>query len=86
MFTVYILQSLKDNRTYVGYTNDFERRLKEHNSGQSNATKYRAPFKLLFKEEFENITDAMKRELWWKSGTGRKKLKEYFINLVNQGI
>ena len=61
MYFVYILQSLKDQRTYIGYTNDFERRFKDHNSGQSRATKYHAPFKLLFKEEFSNITEAKKR-------------------------
>lgn len=81
MCCVYILQSLKDNRTYVGYTNSFERRLNEHNSGQSKATKYRAPFKLLLKEEFESMSEAKKRELWWKSGAGRKKLREYFERL-----
>jgi len=78
MFTVYILQSLKDTRTYIGYTNDFERRFQEHNSGQSKSTKYRAPFKLLFKEEFGTSFEAKKREMWWKSGAGRRKLKEYF--------
>ncbi len=78
MFTVYILQSLKDNKTYVGYTDNFERRFQQHNSGQSKSTKYRVPFKLLFKEEFEDKKEAKKRELWWKSGAGRRKLKEYF--------
>lgn len=82
MYSVYILQSLKDNKTYVGYTNDFERRFKEHNSGQSKSTKHRNPFKLLFKEEFESISEAKKRELWWKSGVGRKKLKEYFDKIT----
>jgi len=78
MFTVYILQSLKDDRSYVGYTNNFEKRFQQHNSGKSKSTKYRAPFKLLIKEEFENSVEAKKRELWWKSGVGRRKLKEYF--------
>ena len=78
MFTVYILLSLNDGRTYVGYTNDFERRFKEHNSGKSKSTKCRAPFKLLLKEEFENSKEAKKRELWWKSGAGRRKLREFF--------
>lgn len=81
MYYVYILQSLKDSRTYVGHTNDLVRRLKEHNSGQSIATKYRAPFKLLFCEEFATATDAKKRELYWKSGGGRRKLKKLFKNL-----
>ena len=78
MFTVYILQSLKDNRTYIGYTNDFKRRFNQHNSGQVKSTKYRTPFKLLFKEEFEDRKEAKRRELWWKNGTGRRKLKEFF--------
>jgi len=78
MFTVYILQSLKDKRTYVGYTDNFERRFKQHNLGQVKSTKFRTPLRLLFKEEFENSTEAKKRELWWKSGAGRRKLKEIF--------
>jgi len=78
MYFVYILQSLKDKRTYVGYTNDFDRRFKEHNLGQSKATKHRTPLILLFKEQYEDIKAAKSRELWWKSGFGRNKLKEYF--------
>jgi putative endonuclease len=80
MYTVYILQSLKDKKTYVGYSGDFERRFKEHNSGRVRATKYRRPLKVLFTEEFENESDAKKRELYWKSGRGRRKLKNYFID------
>jgi len=82
MYFVYVLQSLVDGKTYIGYTDNFERRFKQHNSGQSKSTKYRAPFKLLFKEKFENSIEAKKRELWWKSGTGRRKLKEYFDKII----
>lgn len=78
MYEVYVLQSIKDKRTYIGYTNNFERRLSEHNSGKSKSTKYRAPFKLLFKEQYISVKDAKNREKWWKSNIGRKKLKEYF--------
>jgi len=78
MFVVYILQSLIDHKTYVGYTENFERRLKQHNSGLSKSTKYRAPFKLLFKEEFIDKREAKKCELWWKSGVGRRRLKKLF--------
>ena len=75
MFYIYILKSLKDNRTYVGYTNDLERRLAEHNSGKNIATKNRRPLELIFSEQFETSTEAKKRELYWKSGGGRRKLK-----------
>ena len=78
MYHVYILQSLKDNKTYVGYTNDIDRRICEHNSGKVESTKSRQPLRLLFTEEFKTKLAAKKRELWWKSGAGKRKLKEYF--------
>ncbi|MBI2591011.1 MAG: GIY-YIG nuclease family protein [Candidatus Blackburnbacteria bacterium] len=82
MYFVYILQSLKDNKTYIGYTDNFERRFEQHNLGKSRSTKYRVPFKLLFKEEFKNSVDAKNREIWWKSGAGRRKLKKCFENQI----
>jgi putative endonuclease len=83
MYYVYVLQSLKDQRTYVGSTDNtdnFERRLKEHNAGRSKATKHRRPLKILFTEEFETHIEASRREKWWKSSSGRRKLKEYFAH------
>ena len=81
MYYIYILQSQKDKRTYVGYTNNLEERLKKHNSGQVKSTKHRQPLKLLFSEEFETSPEARKRELYWKNGGGRRKLKEMFSSL-----
>lgn len=78
MFYVYVLQSLKDYRTYVGFSDDWKRRLTQHNAGQVKSTKDRRPLKILFIETFEKRTEAMKRELWWKSAAGRRKLKEKF--------
>jgi putative endonuclease len=78
----YILQSLKDNRTYVGSTNNFARRFEQHNAGRVKSTKHRIPLKVLFTEEFETLAEARKREIWWKSGVGRRKLKEYFNNKI----
>jgi len=78
MYYVYILQSLKDKKTYVGYTTDLQKRLEYHNSGRVPATKCRRPLKLLFSEKFSTMTKAKKQELYWKSGAGRRKLKQYF--------
>ena len=80
MLVVYILQSLKDKRTYVGFSSNVEKRLDEHNQGNVNATKYRRPFKILFTEKIKDIQEAKKRELYWKSGVGRRKLKHFFEN------
>ena len=50
MFSVYVLQSLKNGRLYTGSTNNLERRLLEHNNKQSKYTKLSAPFELVYKE------------------------------------
>jgi len=78
MYHVYILISEKDGRTYVGYTHSLEERLRQHNNGQVNATKNRRPLKFFYTEEFETLAEAKERELWWKSSSGRRKLKELF--------
>ena len=83
MFYVYVLLSLHDGRTYIGYTDNVDRRLAEHNAGRSKATKHRRPFRILFTEEFNNSKEAKLRELWWKSGAGRRKLKQYFSALMD---
>ncbi len=80
MYYVYILKSLKDKRTYVGYTNNIEQGLKYHNSGWVIATKHRRPLEILFTEKFPTIQEAKKREQYWKNGGGRRKLKEFFKN------
>ncbi len=78
MFYLYILQSLKDKRTYVGHTANIERRFCEHNSGRVPATKNRQPLKMLQVEVYATLGEAKQRELYWKSGAGRNELKEYF--------
>jgi len=80
-FYVYVLRSLKDGCYYVGYTHDLRRRLEEHNTGKSFATKSRKPFKLLYYEACLNKDDAEQREKYLKTTTGRrfitKRLKHY---------
>lgn len=75
MFHVYVLRSLKNGRLYTGSTDNLERRISEHNSGQSSYTKLTKPFKLIYKEEYKTRQEAIKRELFFKSGKGRDFLK-----------
>jgi len=78
MFFVYILKSLKNNRNYIGSTNNPERRLQEHNSGESKYTSLTRPFKLIHSEIFNTRDEAVKRELFLKSGKGREWIKANF--------
>ncbi len=75
MHFVYILRSLKDNKRYIGCTNDLQRRLFEHNAGLVNSTRNRKPLQLIYSEQFESKKDAMNREKFFKSGAGREFLK-----------
>jgi len=78
MFYVYVIKSLKNNRNYIGQTNNLKKRIEEHNSGQSKYTSLTRPFKLIHSEEFDNRTDAVRRELFLKSGQGREWIKKNF--------
>jgi len=40
MFLVYLLVSKDYNKTYVGFSDDIERRIKEHRKGKVRTTKY----------------------------------------------
>jgi putative endonuclease len=62
MFYVYVLKSIKDDKCYIGSTNDLKRRLKEHNQGLVISTKPRKPFKLIYYEAYLSEKDARKRE------------------------
>ena len=74
MFTVYILKSEKDNKRYIGFTQDLSRRILEHNNGMVKSTRNRKPFELVYTEEFESKSEAMIREKFFKTGKGREFL------------
>ena len=75
IYYVYLLQSKKNGKWYIGYTNDLRKRFNQHNFGKSTYTKNRGPFKLIYYEFCINKQDAMSREKYLKSGMGRRYLK-----------
>lgn len=80
MYYVYILLSQKDHKLYIGFSNNIKERIKKHFSGQVQSTKSRLPLKLIYYESFVSKTDALREELFLKSGKGRERLKELLIN------
>lgn len=84
MYYVYVLQSQKDGELYTGYTQDLRSRLSEHNNHKNPSTKHRAPFELIYYEAYKNKRDALGREVFLKSGSGKnyikKQLRYYFEN------
>lgn len=81
-FFVYVLESLKDGKRYIGLTANLKRRIEEHNAGYSYATKSRLPFKIIYYEVCTHQDDAERREQYLKTTRGRrflaKRLKSYY--------
>ena len=75
MFYTYVLQSLSDNKLYVGFTKDLKQRFDQHNKGLVKSTKDRRPLKLVYYEACLSQTDATKREKYFKTYQGRMFLK-----------
>ncbi|MFA5870521.1 MAG: GIY-YIG nuclease family protein [Candidatus Paceibacterota bacterium] len=75
MHYVYILQSEKSNRFYTGYTANLRKRLKEHNENKSRYTNKRGPFILVYYEACCDEYDARSREIYLKSGMGKRFIK-----------
>ena len=70
---VYILEC-NDGTLYTGWTNDIDKRFKAHNDGKgAKYTKGRRPLKLVYLEELETKSEALKRENEIKKLTKDKK-------------
>lgn len=76
MHYVYVLKSLRDERLYVGRTDDLRERMKEHNAGKTWTTKRMLPIKLIFYEAFLDKEDAIRRERYFKTSKGKLSLKQ----------
>ena len=75
MHYTYVLLSTKTGQWYTGYTKDLRKRFSEHQSGKSTWTKGRRPFKLIYYEACWSEDDARSRELYLKSGMGKRYIK-----------
>ena len=71
---VYVLKSLRDGNSYIGYTTDLKRRVEAHRRGRVFSTKVRRPFMLVYYEACLDSEDAKRREHYLKSTQGRRFL------------
>jgi putative endonuclease len=78
---LYILQSQKNKRYYIGSTNDLERRLAEHNSGKTKSLRYLLPVTLVYSKNYPTLLDARAIERKLKSYKSRTILER----IVSEG-
>jgi len=79
MYYLYIVKSEKFGKLYTGITDDLGKRLAKYNSGSVRSTKAFRPYRIIYNEEYSSKTEARKRELFLKSGQGRKWIKENIV-------
>ena len=79
---IYILRSNTKQKFYIGSSKkeDAEFRLKEHNAGRVRSTKFGRPWSVVYQEKYTNYSEARKRELFLKSGQGRKWFLERWLS------
>lgn len=86
VYFVYILECA-DQSLYVGYTNNLEKRLQEHNESKRGAhyTKTRRPVALSYHETFSTLGEALRREAEIKSWQRKQKLALIKLGPAQQG-
>lgn len=73
-----------DRTFYIGTSNDVKKRVATHNSGKgAKYTKTRRPVKLLYQEEVENKSEALKREIVLKKLRRSQKEELLLQNGIN---
>lgn len=77
-YYVYLLTN-KENKHYVGCTNNIKNRLQRHNAGQVLTTKVNRPWRLKACFIFDNQHKAFKFEQYLKTGSGREFLKRHHV-------
>ncbi len=80
MAITYILFSEKTGKYYTGSTRaEVAYRISAHNNGKTRSTKAGRPWVLVYEEYHESYSEAQKREMFLKSGVGRKWLVENLV-------
>tara|TARA_B100001109_G_C18653399_1_gene376134 strand:- start:385 stop:648 length:264 start_codon:yes stop_codon:yes gene_type:complete len=82
-YYVYLIATKRYDKliSYVGYTNNIQKRIKLHNSGKGAKFTKGNYWKLIYKKKYNNKSLAMKSEYKLKKNYKlRKKIKENFIN------
>lgn len=94
---VYILENQTDKSLYIGYTTNLRRRVNEHNEGKggkttknklhsnlSRSTATEETWKLIYFEGYLIKQDALGREKFLKSGSGRKYINKQLTNYLSK--
>lgn len=83
---VYVLQSTKTGKHYVGFTHNLRRRLAEHNAGKSQSTRSGEHWEVIFYEAYRVESDARRRENYLKTSGGKRALRTMIKDYRTSGV
>ena len=85
IYYVYVLKSKSIKPiTYVGYTNNLNKRITLHNSGKGAKFTRGRKWVLIYKEKFKSKNEAISREYYIKNNRSlRNKLKNENFNITS---
>ena len=83
MYYVYLLENQNDKSWYIGFTTNIEERVNAHNQNKGGrTTRLKSNWKLIYHEMYLNKMDAIGREKFLKSESGRRYLKKQIIHYL----
>ena len=84
MFHIYLIENSIDKSWYIGFTTDIDRRISEHDQkiGGDYTAKKPGKWRLIYSESYLDKKDALGREQFLKSGSGRRFLKKQISNYL----
>ena len=82
MYYVYVIFNSNRGSYYIGYTKDLEKRVKEHNTGQSGYTKH-GKWELVYFEAYKSSSDARRRERMLKQ---RGQAKRWLLERIKDSL
>lgn len=82
-YYAYVLKSNKDNKLYVGSTQDLKSRVKHHNAGSVKSTRHRRPLKLVYYKAVQTKKRAGERERYLKTSWDKRFIKKQISKETN---
>ena len=78
-YYVYIIKSKSSDVIYTGFTEDLDRRIKQHNEGNEGYTKGKGPWELVWFAAFNTKDKALEFEKYLKHGSGYAFARKRFL-------
>jgi len=96
MYYIYLLENEDDKSWYIGFTTNIKERVDAHNQNKGGRTTKKKlrnnfsrgtatksePWKLIYHEMYLDKMDAIGREKFLKSGSGRRYLKKQLVHYL----